>query len=1332
MPRRSIVGRVFAALVAGGVGARVVLPAPAAAPAYADSTPRQKDAPQAGGGPATRQPSPAPVPAEFRRGQELLEGFLDRKIAPQSKPGAAARCDAAHEECATLDVLIATLPDPYDSHMDWAYDGQFESVRRAFERAGYVIDRFWMPGRGDSASVAEGRVPARDVQPGVVLFRAAGGQSPTLRLLYVVGEMPTRGVHTGALRTALAERRRLLRYFGADSTAPVRVVGPTFSGSAPSLARVLSDTAWAGKRFEVVSGAATSDATRGILDQPPRVRFSATLNPVSALEAVFQREVRRGLNIKAEQVAVLRETSTLYGRSVGRSDDSTLVVPVPLNISGMRAQYEAHPGGGGGDVPPQEQLPLGRREARIPLPLQDDPRPREDPVVASQLTAPTVEIAIDEIVRTLREHRVRLVGLQFTDVRDKLFLAREIRQRMHEVQFYTFGSNALLLRPELAGYLRGTLVVSSYPLLLENQWWAPKPASGRSERIAFASEGAEGVYNAALVQLGADSSLVEYGMSGPSGDSIGRPPVWITAVGTGSFVPVTYSRPGDAATRAYVHAARRTVAPRSEPERRTDGLAALGGCVSLGVGVGGLAFGAVANAVKRRRLPAAGARRKHGWALWQSVQVGSLLLHREIYLLLLLISLGGLVAPLFELIRLGHGGEFPVPLLPGLVRWLWRFAVLTGAGLWAAILLRYFRDGRDYALRGAWTRPADGLLWNLEVVGRTLVIFAGVAFAALTGWLSRDLARLANAKDLHFELLYHRALDVASGVSPLAPLLVGAAGFAVWSVWHLNRIRLLSRTTAYEYALLRRAGSARLRRRRRGEPEELSGRLEKNVSRVRDSLFLLLPNRGGLVVGAVLAFVAAWLFMSFGLTLDTMVFTPTPRLPVYGARGLAVVAILATLVLGALGGLNLAVVARRQAHLRRSATRDGAGDARKASGGEGSGSAAEASLLAQTGVALAGAGLALAFLAALEANLGLSARVETALAPFGEATSFDLLFRFGAIGTAVATVWGLYRFLAVWQALRHFLGALEETPLLNAFNRLPPRISRLARMSIFGTPSRDVVDAVAGAQWLRLQRLYSGAEGADGAEVAPSAQAGAAATPVKDHVARALAAQPAVLAGFDARIARQHAWVCREEFWKVEDSGEAFDRVLRVVECVWESVPAADQIARIRAWEPDAGGDEGTAARAEKPYAHLDPCVAEWLATAEEFVAVQAVDYVQTVLEQLRNLALFLFVSLLITTTLLASYPFFPQGLVKGVFLVVLLATVGSLLVVMVQMNRDEILSRIAGTQPGRITWDGSFIFNAAAVGILPLLALVSSEYPAVRTALFSWVEPLVRTVFKS
>jgi hypothetical protein len=119
------------------------------------------------------------------------------------------------------------------------------------------------------------------------------------------------------------------------------------------------------------------------------------------------------------------------------------------------------------------------------------------------------------------------------------------------------------------------------------------------------------------------------------------------------------------------------------------------------------------------------------------------------------------------------------------------------------------------------------------------------------------------------------------------------------------------------------------------------------------------------------------------------------------------------------------------------------------------------------------------------------------------------------------------------------------------------------------------------------------------------------------------------------------------------------------------------------------------------------------------------VDYIEWVIHHLRILALFLLVSLLITTLLLSGYPFMPRQLVKLSFIVLLLVSVGAMLYVNTQMNRNEVLSRIAKTEPGKITWDARFVTNLVTFGALPILTLLTSELPGLRSALFSWVEPL-------
>jgi len=136
-----------------------------------------------------------------------------------------------------------------------------------------------------------------------------------------------------------------------------------------------------------------------------------------------------------------------------------------------------------------------------------------------------------------------------------------------------------------------------------------------------------------------------------------------------------------------------------------------------------------------------------------------------------------------------------------------------------------------------------------------------------------------------------------------------------------------------------------------------------------------------------------------------------------------------------------------------------------------------------------------------------------------------------------------------------------------------------------------------------------------------------------------------------------------------------------------------------------------------------------WLRLAEEYVSVRVVEYIATVLDQLRRLALFLLGSMLLTTALLSSYPFHPQSRVKLIFFVILLGTVVSVLTVMMQMSRDEVLSLIAKTSPGHITWSPRLVLSLVIFGVIPLLYLISTEFPTVGHAVTVWMDPVINVV---
>jgi hypothetical protein len=1321
-------------------------------------------------GKAAQNAAKAPVAATDARlpgpigGAQLVAEYLAAEPAPTD-------CRTPDKGCYDFDVLVATVPDPFDSHLDWMYDTQVEALRRAFERSGFVLDRFWLPWQGEAAALA-GQPTQRDTAPGVLLFRGStvgAGNRAALRLLYVVGESPAAGVHVRALGRALEERSRLLGagrpwFVRGPAHDTLRVVGPSFSGSVLPLRRVLdlwlkSPGAGPAAQARVLTGSATRDDNVRVMEEGGRIRFAATVQPVGASLAAAETVLVGRMNLAPAQVAVLEESGTAFGQAVSmRGAGGMLHVTVPMNVAALRGETDDEPD------PPLGLLPS--RAATVRMDLRESGHPREGPTALSGLSAPTAGIMVDQLIEVLRRNDVRAVGLQFTDVRDQLFLAREIRRRMHDVQLFAFGSNALFLRADRTAALTGLLTFSTYPPLSEGRELSARAGTASRNRMLFADESAEGTFNAAVKQLGRGDLAVDYGTPVRAGlADPWRPPVWVSAVGRGAFVPVTVVDAPEA-SRAVVDPRPRPLGDAPAEEGRLqldalDGLFVLGLMIFavalqwvLGMGrrrgeilrevvlkVKGLApvggpqprgFRWVAGRSRRRAwakgdprrpapfpdvgptsMPDAAAAVAHAFplsvdeadatpvgagqgaaavatlpvparppalpgraqwmavlqaaarvrsyfgppaehaALRSAVQRGSLLLHREIYGLLRLIALAGAALPPMTLYVLASTPRPAVAVLMGVVTLAWTLAALCCVRLGWLVFISFLDEGRAWALRPGCMRVEEGRLWMLDVLGRTAVIAGGLFYYGNTLWYCWELVLLKRHQPLAFQLLFDRALQLGSGLSPLVPLFVAGLGYFVWGTWHAERVRLLSTHTVFEAGMLHLAAEARGHRasarplRRRGARRTL----EERVEQVREDLFLIVPSPLGVYIVLLLAMVGGGLLMRVGRTLES-------------AAMLGATPYVAPLVVVLHGVLLLAAVCIPVLLLPPAVRRW------------------------VLPVALAVVGFA-AWRGSMDDWFG---------SRYFTASSFDMLLAFTAGGTLVATTWGVYRLVTVWSSLRQVLCAAEDTPLRAAFGRIPGRIARLMRLTIFGSSPEQTVDAALAAQWQRLKDLYPRTT----REVAGV---------LRGECARSLGELMSAPGDWKSRPPRCQAAQAGKRFrtmfsalkllWAAEDSGVRVERVLRA-------------------------GEEG-----DDP-ARLYPSRAsgEWKRTAEDLLALELVDYVQWVMEQLHKLAVFLFLSLLLSTVLLSCYPFPGQSLVKLAFMVVLLVTVGALLLVMVQMNRDELLSRIGGTEPGKITWDSSFVLNGMMVGVVPLLALVSSEFPAVRQVLFAGLDPLVKSIF--
>lgn len=264
--------------------------------------------------------------------------------ATRPTPGLSVGCLDALPQASNaweVDSIVATVPDPSRSQLEYNLDRYVDAIQRAAEEAGYVLDRHKLPWR-PREQVRSLTVP---VDPGVLLFRF--GSSRNLLVVLLVGETPTTGVQQGPFRSALDQAMEIARLKervpreGDAGTRPIniRLLGPSFRGSWPSIERGFE--AWVaqnpGAHLEVGSGAATAINQKEVEARAigGGICFRATVIPDSLAIPAFLAYLK-SLGVPQERIAVLVESNTPYGRGAFSEFKDSLVLPFPSQISQMR------------------------------------------------------------------------------------------------------------------------------------------------------------------------------------------------------------------------------------------------------------------------------------------------------------------------------------------------------------------------------------------------------------------------------------------------------------------------------------------------------------------------------------------------------------------------------------------------------------------------------------------------------------------------------------------------------------------------------------------------------------------------------------------------------------------------------------------------------------------------------------------------------------------------------------------------------------------------------------------------------------------------------------
>jgi hypothetical protein len=444
--------------------------------------------------------------------------------------------------------IIATLPDPLHTHFSLLFDRFVEAIQEGAQDEGYEYDSSWLPWETEEPQLthladqdeADDRKKNREDQPGVLLFHAAPDQGQPARLPYqqglfvfIVGEDPTDGIHRKQFENTLQWITALQG--DTSNRGSIAILGPTFSGSFPSMAQLLQKNAAhqvsrgssraSGQQLAIYSGSATSSGAVAWFSNRDELRdlgisFHSLLQDDDTalrrfcrylgdptLDGEKKQAEEKGkangeLAFDIHRLAILSEDETAYGYSDMQTDpckEATWLY-YPRDISTLRAAYQKQSIFNSGSA---QQIQGTTPRSSLPTDLADPEGKEHDTVrtYAGDQTPLSQEAQLVGIAEALRSHRAQYVVLRSSNTLDPLFLGNFLRREYPEARVVILNSDLLFQRGQDALALTGVMTLSTYPLFpWEREWTARASAPTHSHRV-FPENSTEGTYIASRLLL---------------------------------------------------------------------------------------------------------------------------------------------------------------------------------------------------------------------------------------------------------------------------------------------------------------------------------------------------------------------------------------------------------------------------------------------------------------------------------------------------------------------------------------------------------------------------------------------------------------------------------------------------------------------------------------------------------------------------------------------------------------------------------------------------------------------------------------------------------------
>ena len=553
--------------------------------------------------------------SKYNQTQAINDGFPLQPSVPQP-PFPDCLPHLSDQQPLHILSLMAAIEDPIHTHLGLSTDRTIDAIQAAAAVAFYYPYSHFLPWRPAEATSNGKETPNGESdlhQPGLLIFRKFPPEQPAEYLaVFLIPELPTTGLDQEAFFIAQKIMADATARTGYPTSDPyiVRFAGPNFSGSMASFGdidRVLhnSDPQYSIHAF---SGSITSppDPSFGDTDSkrklnPPSACTDSTpgpnlidvcTNPALSTLTLAQTPDRDAINAFLsgvqeygycpEQIAILSEEGTEFGNKPGRDGQSPdenganrscqitagpLFLHFPREISKLRNAYGAQ----AGQTPQSgKTTQSGSSQPDISVNWQDSEASEGDdiPAYGGQQTPLSQLAALSSLPGILRRQNIKALGILATDPMDEAFLIRSFKKTSRDVRLFLRDPDLLYLRALDAGSLNGTLLVSNYPLIPQNQFWSSGDDQKGGEKedgqkyeqkndipndmVTFPSALQEAQYNAFLVLL--DDMGLPLGPPGrveanwPAGSPrptdpllAARPfprPLWLAVVGTAGHFPL--------------------------------------------------------------------------------------------------------------------------------------------------------------------------------------------------------------------------------------------------------------------------------------------------------------------------------------------------------------------------------------------------------------------------------------------------------------------------------------------------------------------------------------------------------------------------------------------------------------------------------------------------------------------------------------------------------------------------------------------------------------------------------------------------------------------------